>query len=46
LQQVAKWLHPDLFAWLDPEATFRELHVRFLPVSYQPGYWVGLDSSV
>jgi len=46
LQQVAKWLHPDLFAWLDPEATFRELHVRFLPVPYQPGYWVGLDSSV
>lgn len=43
LQQVAKWLHPDLFAALDPHATFQELHARFLPVPYQPGYWLSLD---
>ena len=45
LQRIAKWLHPDLFATLDPEATFRELHARFLPVPYQPGYWLSLDGS-
>ncbi|WP_425071847.1 ABC transporter substrate-binding protein [Sagittula sp. S175] len=43
VQQLAKWLHPDLFADLDPEATLQELHARFLPVVYHPGYWVSLD---
>lgn len=43
VQQIAKWLHPDLFADLDPEATLKELHERFLPVGYLPGYWVSLD---
>jgi iron complex transport system substrate-binding protein len=42
LQQIAKWLHPELFQNLDPEATMRELHQRFLPVQYKPGYWVSL----
>lgn len=42
VQQIAKWLHPDLFADLEPEATFKELHSRFLPVDYRPGYWVSL----
>ncbi|MBW8724496.1 MAG: ABC transporter substrate-binding protein, partial [Inquilinus limosus] len=41
--QLAKWLHPDLFADLDPEATFRTLHERFLPIPYRPGYWVSLS---
>lgn len=43
VQQLAKWIHPDLFVDLDPEATLKELHSRFLPVPYQPGYWVSLD---
>lgn len=43
IQQLAKWLHPDLFADLDPVATFAELHDRFLPVSYTPGYWASLS---
>lgn len=43
VQQLAKWLQPELFADLDPEATLRELHTRFLPVDYQPGYWVSLN---
>lgn len=42
VQQMAKWLHPDLFADLDPEATFRVLHEKFLPVAYRPGHWVSL----
>lgn len=43
VQQLAKWLHPELFSDLDPEATLKTLHERFLPVDYQPGYWVSLN---
>ncbi|MDC8805390.1 ABC transporter substrate-binding protein [Halomonas pacifica] len=42
VQRLAKWFHPELFADLDPEATLQELHERFLPVDYAPGYWVSL----
>lgn len=43
IQQLAKWLHPELFEDLDPEATMQELHERFLPIDYEPGYWVSLN---
>lgn len=43
VQQLAKWLHPELFEDLDPEATMRELHERFLPIDYEPGYWISLN---
>ncbi|MBD8894235.1 ABC transporter substrate-binding protein [Roseibium litorale] len=43
VQQMAKWFHPDLFKDLDPDATFKELHDRFLPVEYRPGYFVSLN---
>ncbi|MGP9686840.1 ABC transporter substrate-binding protein [Halomonas sp. AOP25-F1-15] len=42
VQQLAKWLHPELFEDLDPEATMEELHERFLPIDYEPGYWISL----
>jgi len=42
IQEMAKWLHPDLFTDLDPEATFKELHARFLPLDYKQGYFVSL----
>tara|TARA_R110000868_G_scaffold358331_1_gene619868 strand:- start:34545 stop:35681 length:1137 start_codon:yes stop_codon:yes gene_type:complete len=42
IQQMAKWFHPDLFADLDPDETFRQLHDRFLPIDYQPGYFATL----
>lgn len=42
IQEMAKWLHPDLFKDLDPEATFKDLHARFLPLPYKPGYFVSL----
>ncbi|MEI5678250.1 ABC transporter substrate-binding protein [Mesorhizobium sp. CGMCC 1.15528] len=42
IQEIAKWLHPELFRDLDPEATFKELHARFLPLEYKPGYFVSL----
>lgn len=43
VQQLAKWVQPELFAELDPEATLKELHARFLPIPYVPGYWVSLN---
>jgi iron complex transport system substrate-binding protein len=42
VQHLARWFHPELFADLDPDAAFRELHERFLPVPYRPGYAVSL----
>ncbi|GED23123.1 ABC transporter substrate-binding protein [Halomonas halmophila] len=42
VQKMAKWFHPDLFTDLDPEATMQTLHERFLPVDYEPGYWLSL----
>jgi len=45
IQQFAKWFHPTLFADLDPDASFRELHERFLPVPYEPGYSVSLKKT-
>jgi iron complex transport system substrate-binding protein len=45
VQQIAKWLHPELFRDVDPDATMRSLHERFLPIPYQPGYWVSLQAN-
>ncbi|WP_026187037.1 ABC transporter substrate-binding protein [Ensifer sp. BR816] len=43
IQQFAKWFHPDLFADIDPDRTFREFHEKFLPITYRPGYFVSLS---
>lgn len=43
VQQIAKWLHPELFKDLDPDRTFAELHEKFLPVEYRPGYFASLN---
>lgn len=45
IQQLAKWFHPTLFADLDPDASFRQLHEQFLPVPYEPGYAVSLGQT-
>ncbi|ASY65555.1 Periplasmic binding protein (plasmid) [Sinorhizobium sojae CCBAU 05684] len=42
IQQFAKWFHPDLFADIDPDKTFREFHEKFLPIAYRPGYFASL----
>lgn len=34
-QQFAKWLHPDLFADVDPAANFKALHEKFLPIPFK-----------
>lgn len=45
IERLAKWFHPSLFNEVDPETTFAKLFERYLPVPYQPGYWVSLDLS-
>ncbi len=45
IQWIAKWLHPDLFADLDPDQTFAEYHRKFLPIEYKLGYAVSFDAS-
>ncbi|WP_348541217.1 hypothetical protein [Thalassospira sp. A3_1] len=43
IQHMPNWFHPDLFPDLDPDETFRQLHERFLPIDYQPGYFASLN---
>ncbi|MFP4157832.1 MAG: ABC transporter substrate-binding protein [Opitutales bacterium] len=43
VQAMAKWLHPELFAELDPEATLAELFERFQPVDLDGTYWIQLS---
>jgi len=38
LHYFAKWIHPELFADLDPEEAWRTFHQRFLPVTLS-GKW-------
>lgn len=38
----AKWLHPELFADVDPDAMLRELHQRFLPLPAHGSFWTEL----
>lgn len=40
IQQLAKWLYPEKFQNLDPQATFDELHRRFLPFSASGQFWI------
>lgn len=44
IQEIATWLHPELFKDIDAEATLKALHERFLPLPYEPGYWVTVES--
>lgn len=43
VQAIAKWLHPALFADLDPRQTLKEMHRRFQPIAQQGEYWVSLE---
>ncbi|MEM1389394.1 MAG: ABC transporter substrate-binding protein [Pseudomonadota bacterium] len=44
MQAFAKWMHPELFDDLDPEATMQELHERFLPIDYSGVFWGSLET--
>ncbi len=43
VQQLAKWLYPQTFADVDPEAGLREFHKRFMPFPCSGTWMVGLD---
>jgi len=45
MQAFAKWMHPDQFADLDPEASMIELHDRFLPIDYSGVFWGTLENN-
>lgn len=42
VQAMAKWLHPDLFADLDPRRTQEEMYRRFQPIALQGEYWTSV----
>jgi iron complex transport system substrate-binding protein len=42
VQAFAKWLHPELFADLDPQALLADLHRRFQPFAPDGAYWISL----
>lgn len=44
VQQLAKWLHPEDFEDLDPQATFDELHKRFLPFENSGQFWISSEA--
>jgi iron complex transport system substrate-binding protein len=43
IEQLAKWLHPDLFDDIDPDTTIAEINARFLAVPMEGTYWIGKD---
>jgi len=43
VEALAKWINPDLFGDLDPQATAAELNARFLAVPMQGIYLIDLD---
>ena len=43
LQKFATWIHPELFADLDPERTKARLLERLLPVQMDGVYGIGLE---
>lgn len=40
--QFAKWLYPQDFQNLDPEAIYKEFHQKFLPLPYTGAFWANL----
>lgn len=43
VQQLAKWMYPDVYSALDPEKTMRTIYQQFQPVDYRGVYWVDLQ---
>ncbi len=43
LQVMAKWMYPDEFKDMDPEATLREYHARFSPIPLGGVFWAQLQ---
>ncbi|MDR5868432.1 ABC transporter substrate-binding protein [Halomonas koreensis] len=45
VQRLAKWLHPEAMADLDPEALWRRLHDDFLPLPVEGAVWAALGEA-
>lgn len=41
-EALAKWIHPERFADLDPAATLAEINARYLAVPFTGTYWIDL----
>lgn len=44
-EALARWIHPHVFADLDPRATLDAINTRFLAVPYRGAYWTDLTSA-
>ncbi len=42
MQVFAKWLYPETFAGLDPDAVWREYHERYSPIPLSGVFWAQL----
>lgn len=42
---LAKWLHPDIFADLDPDKTLAEINSRFMAVPLEGTFWIDLKEA-
>ena len=45
IQRIAKWLYPETFATLDPEATLTRIFEDFQAIKQTGAYWITLDPS-
>ncbi|MDI3484992.1 MAG: iron complex transport system substrate-binding protein [Methanolobus sp.] len=43
MQALAKWIYPQEFADMDPDANLQEFHERYLPVNYTGTWIVDID---
>lgn len=46
IEAFAKWMYPSLFAELDPDADFKEIHERFTHLPVTGTYWTSLEPPV
>lgn len=42
-EAFAKWINPEIFADIDPDATLKEINERFAAVPFEGAYWVDLN---
>jgi len=45
LQAMAKWMHPDIYTDLDPDAALATFFAQFQAVDLNGVYWVGLNAA-
>lgn len=45
IEAMARWIHPTLFADLDPRKTLDQINSQFLAVPYAGDYWADLAAS-